>query len=163
MKLTPDIRSLAARQTMTARLWRFALFTFAFFLPFSFAAAPADRPNIVLIVIDDLGYGDLACYGSTRHRTPNIDRLAAGGIRFTDFHTNGAVCSPTRAALLTGQYQQRSRIEAALGFTLDEGMPLAKTTIAELLRPAGYTCAVFGKWHLGHVTRFGPNDQGFHE
>ncbi len=122
----------------------------------------ASRPNIVMMVIDDLGYGDLGCYGSSLHKTPNIDRLARDGMRFTDFHTNGAVCSPTRAALMTGQYQQRSGIEGAIGFTLDEGMPLAKTTIAEVLGQAGYVCGVFGKWHLGHVSRFGPNDQGFH-
>ncbi len=120
-----------------------------------------ERPNIVLIVIDDLGYGDLGCYGSSVHETPHIDRLAEGGMRFTDFHTNGAVCSPTRAALMTGQYQQRSGIEAAIGFTRDLGMPLEKTTIAELLADAGYVCGLFGKWHLGHVGRFGPNDQGF--
>jgi len=119
------------------------------------------RPNIVLIVIDDLGYGDLGSYGNPSHRTPHLDRLAAQGLRFTDFHTNGAVCSPTRAALLTGQYQQRSGIENAIGFNLDEGMPLAKRTIAELLAPAGYVSGVFGKWHVGHVSRFGPNDQGF--
>ncbi len=121
------------------------------------------RPNVLLIVIDDLGYGDLGCYGSTRHRAPHLDRLAAGGMRFTDFHTNGAVCSPTRAALMTGQYQQRSGIEAAIGFTLEEGVPLAQTMLAEMLAPPGYRSGVFGKWHLGHVTRFGPNDQGFHE
>ena len=78
---------------------------------------PPSRPNLVLILIDDLGYGDLGCYGSTKHRTPHLDALAAGGVRFTDFHSNGAVCSPTRAALLTGQYPQRSGIEAAIGFS----------------------------------------------
>lgn len=127
------------------------------------AAETTARPNIVLIVIDDLGYGDLGCYGNPRHRTPHLDRLAAEGLRFTDFHSNGAVCSPTRAAILTGQYPQRSGIEAAIGFTLGEGVPLAKTTIAEVLAPQGYRCGVFGKWHVGHVTKFGPNDQGFHE
>jgi arylsulfatase A-like enzyme len=125
------------------------------------AAEP--RPNVVLILIDDLGYGDLGCYGSTKHRTPHLDRLAAEGLRFTDFHSNGAVCSPTRAALLTGQYPQRHGIEAAIGFTLEEGVPLDRTMIPEVLAPAGYRCGVFGKWHLGHVTRFGPNAQGFHE
>jgi len=119
------------------------------------------RPNIVLIVIDDLGYGDLGCYGSQLHRTPHIDRLAREGMRFTDFHTNGAVCSPTRVAILSGQYQQRSGIESAIGFTLDEGMPLKKLTVAEALKTVGYRCGVFGKWHVGHVSRFGPNAQGF--
>lgn len=121
----------------------------------------ARQPNIVFIVIDDLGYGDLGCCGNTIHHTPNIDALAAGGMRFTDFHANGPVCSPTRAAMMTGQYQQRSSIESAIGFTKDEGMPLRKTTIAEMLQCHGYTCGVIGKWHLGHVNVFGPNDQGF--
>lgn len=119
------------------------------------------KPNIVLIVIDDLGYGDLGSYGSELHRTPHIDQLAKEGIRFTDFHTNGPVCSPTRAALMTGQYQQRSGIESAIGFVKDEGMPLAKNTIAEILRDHGYACGLVGKWHLGYVENFGPNDQGF--
>jgi len=115
------------------------------------------------VVIDDIGYGDLGCYGSKLHRTPNIDGLAADGMRFTDFHTNGAVCSPTRAALMTGQYQQRSGVETAIGFNLTQGMPQAKTTIAEVLGSAGYACGVFGKWHLGHVSLFGPNAQGFQD
>ncbi len=121
------------------------------------------RPNIVMILIDDMGYADLSCYGSKAHRTPHIDRLAAEGIRFTDFHSNGAVCSPTRAAFLTGRYPQRSGIEAAIGFVRDEGVPLASTMVSEVLRGAGYRTAVFGKWHVGHVAHFGPNDQGFDE
>jgi arylsulfatase A-like enzyme len=119
------------------------------------------NPNIVLIVVDDLGYGDLGSYGSKLHQTPHIDQLAETGMRFTDFHTNGPVCSPTRAALMTGQYQQRSGIESAIGFVKDEGVPLSKVTMAEVLSDAGYTCGVVGKWHLGHVDYFGPNDQGF--
>ena len=122
------------------------------------AGAP---PNVVLIVIDDLGYGDLGCYGSKVHKTPNIDALADAGLRLTDFHTNAPVCSPTRTALMTGQYQQRSGIESAIGFVTDEGVPLDKVTIAELLRNRGYTSGVVGKWHLGWVGTYGPNDQGF--
>ncbi len=120
-------------------------------------------PNFVLIVIDDIGYNDLGIYGNTKHKTPNIDLLAKEGMVFTDFHANGAVCSPTRAALMTGQYQQRSGVEHAIGFTMDEGMPLAKKTVAEYLGEAGYRCGIFGKWHLGHISSFGPNDQGFHK
>src|SRR5690606_31367576 len=118
-------------------------------------------PNIVLIVIDDIGYNDLDIYGSQIDHMPNIDRLAREGMIFTDFHSNAPVCSPTRAAIMTGQYQQRSKVEHAIGFTMDEGMPLEKITIAETLKDAGYECGVFGKWHLGHVSIFGPNNQGF--
>lgn len=123
--------------------------------------ADETRPNIVMILIDDMGYADLSCYGSKTIRTPNIDRLAADGMRFTDFHSNGAVCSPTRAAFLTGRYPQRSGIEAAIGFVRDEGVPLEATMVSEVLRAASYRTAVFGKWHVGHVAHFGPNDQGF--
>jgi arylsulfatase A len=119
------------------------------------------KANIILIVVDDMGFGDLGIYGSQLHQTPHMDQLAESGMRFTDFHTNGPVCSPTRAALMTGQYQQRSGIESAIGFVKDEGVPLSKITIAELLSEIGYTCGVVGKWHLGHVDNFGPNDQGF--
>ena len=118
-------------------------------------------PNIVLIVIDDLGYGDLGCYGSELHETPNIDALAKGGMRFADFHTNGPVCSPTRAAIMTGLYQQRSGIESAIGFVTDEGVSLEKVMISEILAEKGYACGVVGKWHLGWVGAYGPNDQGF--
>lgn len=120
-------------------------------------------PNFVLIVIDDIGYNDLGIYGNQIHQTPNIDRLAMEGMIFTDFHSNGAVCSPTRASIMTGQYQQRTNVEHAIGFTMEEGMPLEKLTIAELLGEVDYTSGVFGKWHLGHVSIFGPNDQGFEQ
>ncbi len=116
-----------------------------------------------MILLDDLGYADLGCFGSKVHHTPHIDRLAATGLRFTDFHTNGAVCSPTRAAFLTGRYPQRSGIESAIGFVRNEGVPLEATMISEGLRPVGYHTGVFGKWHVGHVEVFGPNDQGFDE
>lgn len=132
-------------------------------LTWTAAAAPADRPNIVMIMVDDFGYADVGCYGSKAHRTPHIDRLAAEGMRFTDFHANGAVCSPTRVALLTGRYPQRAGIEEAIAFVRDKGVPLATTMISEVLRDAGYRTAVFGKWHVGHVAHFGPNDQGFDE
>jgi arylsulfatase A len=123
--------------------------------------SPHQPPNIVLIVVDDLGFGDLGCYGSELHQTPHIDALAKGGMRFTDFHTNGPVCSPTRAALMTGQYQQRSGIESAIGFVTDEGVSLEKVMISEMLAEKGYACGVVGKWHLGWVGAYGPNDQGF--
>ncbi|MSU65936.1 MAG: sulfatase [Opitutus sp.] len=129
----------------------------------AFAAADTNRPNIVMILIDDLGYADLGCFGSKEHRTPQIDRLAAEGLRFTDFHSNGAVCSPTRAGLLTGRYPQRFGLEDAIGFVRNEGVPLAATMVSEVLHSGGYRTAVFGKWHVGHVEHYGPNDQGFDE
>ncbi len=125
----------------------------------------ADRPpNIVLIMADDLGYGDIGCYGSTVNRTPNLDKLAKGGIRFTDFHSNGPMCSPTRAALLTGLYQSRfgRRFESALnGAVKEAGLPLEAVTLAEVLGGGGYATGMFGKWHLGYEKPFLPTQQGF--
>jgi arylsulfatase A len=122
-------------------------------------------PNIVLIVADDLGYGDLGCYGSTVNKTPHIDALSRGGLRFTDFHSAGPMCSPTRAAMLTGQYQQRfGRIfDSALSGTdhRDRGLPSGAVTIAELLKEQGYATGCFGKWHLGYRPPWLPPDQGF--
>ncbi len=130
------------------------------------AGAEEQRPNIVLIMADDLGYADVGCYGSTVNRTPHIDQLAAAGLRLTDFHTNGPMCSPTRAAMLTGQYQSRfgRRFEAALsGANHDAGLPPAAVTIAEVLRLKGYATGMFGKWHLGYESPYLPTDQGFDE
>lgn len=121
------------------------------------------RPNIILIVADDMGYGDCGCFGSTEIATPNIDSIAARGIRFTDFHSNGAVCSPTRAALLTGRYQQRCGIEGVITSSKhrDVGMSLDETTFADVMAHDGYRTAIFGKWHLGYAPEFNPTQQGF--
>ncbi len=124
-------------------------------------------PNIVLIMIDDLGYGDVGCYGSKVNRTPHIDKLASQGMKFTDFHSNGPMCTPTRAALLTGKYQQRfgKKFEAAISGQTDfhDGLPLKAVTIAEVLKEAGYATGMFGKWHLGYQPPFIPTRQGFDE
>ncbi|MGD9855932.1 MAG: sulfatase [Planctomycetaceae bacterium] len=125
----------------------------------------ADRPNFVIILADDLGYGDLACYGNTVNRTPHLDRMAAEGIRFTDFHANGPMCSATRAALLTGQYQHRfgRHFEGALSPDSQptNGLPLEAVTIAEVLKDAGYATGMYGKWHLGYAPPLMPAQQGF--
>lgn len=128
------------------------------------AAAP---PNIVLIMADDLGYADLGCYGSQINKTPHIDALAVGGMRFTDFHSSGAMCTPTRAATLTGLYQQRfgRKFDGAISGQkdYDSGLPLEAVTIAEVLKGKGYATACFGKWHLGYKPPFLPPNQGFDE
>ena len=124
------------------------------------------RPNIVLIMADDLGYGDLGCYGSDWISTPNIDALAKNGLRFTDYHSNGAVCTPTRAALLTGRYQQRAGLEGVIYVkppTRQEGLAPAEITFAEALKPVGYASCIVGKWHLGYEKMYNPVRQGFDE
>ena len=127
-------------------------------------AQPA-RPNFVIIMADDLGYAELGCYGSKTFQTPHIDALAQGGMRFTDFHSNGAVCSPTRAALLTGRYQQRSGIDGVVTAKShrNTGLGLEQETVAEMLKRAGYATGMFGKWHVGYDAKFNPIKQGFDE
>jgi len=122
-----------------------------------------DKPNIILILADDLGYGDVGCYGNKIIKTPNINALAKGGMRFTDFHSNGPMCSPTRAAVLTGRYQQRCGIEGVLSVrsNRDAGMSPGEVTFAEVLSDAGYATACLGKWHLGYTVPFNPVKQGF--
>ena len=120
-----------------------------------------NRPNIVFILADDLGYGDLSSFGATDINTPNIDRLATEGIRFTHHYTPANTCSPSRAALLTGRYPPRTGVNAVLGYDTVEGLPLEEITLAELLRDAGYTTAMIGKWHLGQVEALMPWHQGF--
>lgn len=127
-------------------------------------AEAAKRPNIVLILADDLGYGDLACQGATDVATPHLDRLAATGVRLTDCYSNGCVCTPTRAALLTGRYQQRLGMEWVLVHEdKAPGLPTDEVTVARLLKDVGYATGIFGKWHLGFQPEFGPNAHGFDE
>ena len=133
-------------------------------------------PNIILIMTDDLGYGDLGCYGCTEIHTPVIDRIAEEGVKFTTFYANAPECTPTRTALLTGRYQQRvGGLECAIGIgnvgryddairlckTNDLGLPVQETTIVSLLKNAGYAAAICGKWHLGYEAKFSPNNHGF--
>lgn len=122
-----------------------------------------DTPNIVIIFTDDQGYGDLGCYGATGFDTPNLDRMAAEGIRFTSFYAAQAVCSASRAGLLTGCYPNRIGITGALMPYSKTGINDNEVTIAELVKQKGYKTAVFGKWHLGHQEQFLPLNHGFDE
>jgi arylsulfatase A-like enzyme len=126
-------------------------------------AAENQRPNILFILADDLGYGDLGCYGANDIRTPNLDRLAQQGVRFTDFYANGPVCTPTRCGLMTGRYQQRiGGLEWAISPQQKHlGLPPQEKTIAQMLRENGYATAMSGKWHLGYTEDRAPNAHGF--
>ncbi|MBI3279624.1 MAG: sulfatase [Acidobacteria bacterium] len=123
------------------------------------------KPNFVMIFADDLGYGDVGCYGN-KYQTPNLDRMAAEGVRFTDFYVPMPFCAPSRAALLTGRYPFRCGMTsnpAPDGGINDLGLAASEITIAEMLKPLGYSTMAIGKWHLGHTPRFLPRTQGFDE
>jgi arylsulfatase A-like enzyme len=148
--------------------------------PFAATAAPAARPNIIFILADDLGYGDLGCMGAPDVKTPHLDRLAAEGVKFTDFYANAPVCTPTRAGFITGRWQQRVGLEFAFGYQVEQsrrvngawvpepdmhglGLPLGEVTIADRLKQAGYATGAFGKWHLGYRDEYNPTKRGFDE
>ena len=128
-------------------------------------AEAAEKPNFVLIFCDDLGYGDLACFGNPTIRTPNLDRLAREGQKWTSFYVGASVCTPSRAALLTGRLPIRNGMMSAKRRVLfpnsKGGIPASEITIAELLKSAGYATAAVGKWHLGHLPQYLPTEHGF--
>jgi len=128
-------------------------------------SAQSRPPNIVMIVGDDMGYADIGIHGSKDIPTPNIDALARAGIRFTDAYVTGPHCSPTRAGLLTGRYQQRfgHEVNMGAGSGPNGGLPLGETTMADRLKAAGYRTALFGKWHLGSAEQLHPLSRGFDE
>lgn len=141
-------------------------------------SAHSARPNIIFLLVDDMGYGDIGCYGAPDAQTPVLDRLAGEGVRFTQFYSNGAECTPARTAFLTGRYPQRvGGLECAIGTgnvgryddairladKRDLGLPVSYATLAPGLKRAGYANGVFGKWHLGYEPKFNPLDQGFDE
>ena len=118
------------------------------------------KPNIIVLLADDAGYNDFGFMGSTELKTPNIDRLAESGVRFTDAHVTSTVCSPSRAGIMSGRYQQRFGHECN-GLKKLDGMDTTETTLAMALKKNGYATAAFGKWHLGSAPKFHPNKRGF--
>ncbi|MBN1986278.1 MAG: sulfatase [Prolixibacteraceae bacterium] len=148
---------------------RFSIPIFLLFLLFvscnseSSKNSSAELPNFVLIFIDDMGYGDVGVYGATGFATPNLDKLAARGMRFSNFYAAQPVCSASRAGILTGCYPNRIGISGALFPYSNVGINPNETTIAEMLKEKGYATAIFGKWHLGHHKKFLPLQNGFDE
>lgn len=143
-------------------------------------AVSASPPNIVFILMDDFGYGDLGCYGGKDIKTPNLDRIAAEGLRFENFYSNAPVCTPTRCAFITGRWQQRVGFEYAMGYGAENfvkqngqwirstdfhsfGLAPTNPSIAKFLKSAGYSTGAFGKWHLGMKDEFNPLHHGFDE
>ena len=127
-----------------------------------------DRPNIILMNCDDLGYGDLGCYGSPLNKTPNLDRLADAGIRMTDFYVASSICSPSRGAMMTGCYPPRIGFGSFGGkgvlFPGDAyGLHENEVTLPQLLREVGYRTKLVGKWHCGDQPEFLPCQRGFDE
>lgn len=150
---------------MSARLIHgvLSILVLPLFGPGEAAAQPRPGPNVVIINADDLGYCDIGCYGAKGWATPNIDRLAREGIRFTSFYVAQPVCSASRTALLTGCYPNRLGIHGALGPNARHGINAAETTLGEVFKQRGYATACVGKWHLGHHPQFLPTRHGFDE
>ncbi len=135
----------------------------ALFAALPLTAAPGQAPNLVIIFCDDLGYADVGCFGAKGWKTPNIDRLAREGVRFTQFYVAQPVCSASRSALMTGCYPSRVGIQGALGPNAKIGLNPNEITLAEIAKQRGYATAIFGKWHLGREPEFLPVRQGFDE
>ncbi len=123
----------------------------------------SDTPNIIIIFTDDQGYNDVGVFGAKGFETPNLDRMAREGVTFTNFYVPHAVCSASRASILTGCYANRVGIYGALDHTAEHGLNPNEVTFAELVKPLGYKTALIGKWHLGHLSPFLPTEQGFDE
>ena len=153
------------RCTASLLIWSLAMLAGAS-LTVPLAQAASRLPNIIFIYADDLGYGDLGCYGAKAIKTPNLDRMAAEGLRMTNFYSVSPVCTPSRAALLTGRYAARMGIKQmnlpnVLTYQDQTGLPREETMVSEALKSRGYATAAIGKWHLGHAAPYRPIDRGF--
>jgi arylsulfatase A-like enzyme len=162
-------RKVTRREFVSAALTGAAIAAAA---PTGLSRVQTKRPNILFILADDLGYGDLSCYGRPDYQTPHLDRLATQGVRFVNAYSASSVCTPTRCALITGRYPARTRIgleeplteKGGLGDRAKTlGLPAEYPTIASLLKQSGYHTALIGKWHLGYLPTFGPVQSGFDE
>jgi arylsulfatase A len=127
----------------------------------SLQASRIDRPNVIIIFCDDVGYADVGVFGAKGYKTPHLDRMAAEGVKFTDFYVAAPSCTPSRAALMTGCYPQRVSLPNVIGPSAKVGISSEEQTIAEVLKPLGYATACYGKWHLGHQPKFLPMRHGF--
>ena len=171
MKPPASSRCLAVEKLLAALVLMFSIWP----LSCRLCCGAEKPPNFVFILVDDLGWRDVGCYGSTFYETPSVDQLAATGMRFTDAYASCPVCSPTRASLMTGKYPARLGLTAHIGNAQPEqwnrntpllparyvdGMPLSQVTVAEALHDAGYATFFAGKWHLGHEALW-PEYQGF--
>ncbi|MBC8469596.1 MAG: sulfatase [Planctomycetes bacterium] len=124
-------------------------------------ASGIDQPNVIIIFCDDVGYADVGVFGAKGYKTPHLDRMAAEGVKFTDFYAAAPSCTPSRAALMTGCYPQRVSLPNVIGPSAKVGISSGEQTIAEVLKPLGYATACYGKWHLGHHPKFLPMRHGF--
>jgi arylsulfatase A len=161
-----------SRQTVSCGRVRWVVVLYAFWATVCAAAAPVEQepatavdraPNIIVILADDLGYGDISSFGAQGIQTPHIDQLAADGLKLTQFYAAAPVCTPSRAGLLTGRLAARMGIKHVFMYDAPDGMPQSEITIPEQLKQAGYDTGMVGKWHLGHQDRYMPWNQGFDE